>query len=174
MRARLCVGERRPRHVKQHGSNCQDTSHMRHEMTSHCSSDRRSNTRWRRFLHRCDPPRVAGGEVSNGARLHNWNLRCLCPGRTPTNTETKWGITRPLEAKHARTGGPKTVSRRGRARLHCAPRARASSVASAGPSMAGCVFHVIVVSLQLQLVMRWMLPPVTLLALVAFATWSLR
>src|SRR5712691_7640426 len=54
------------------------------------------------------------------------------------------------------------------------PMATAPSVANAGPSIAGCVFHVIVVSLQLQLVMAWMLPPATLLALVAFATWSLR
>src|SRR2546428_10896698 len=54
------------------------------------------------------------------------------------------------------------------------PMATAPSVASAGPSIAGCVFHVIVVSLQLQLVMGWTLPPVTLFALVAFATCSFR
>src|SRR2546425_10066465 len=54
------------------------------------------------------------------------------------------------------------------------PMATAPSVASAGPSIAGCVFHVIVVSLQLQLVMAWMLPPVTLPELVTFATWSRR
>src|SRR5947207_16011876 len=52
--------------------------------------------------------------------------------------------------------------------------ATAPSVASGGPSIAGCAFHVIVVSLQLQLVIRWMLPPVTLLAFVALATWSFR
>src|SRR3989442_15323379 len=54
------------------------------------------------------------------------------------------------------------------------PMATAPSVASAGPSIAGCVFHVIAVSLQLQLVMAWMLPPVTLFALVAVDTWSFR
>src|SRR5436853_3694701 len=52
--------------------------------------------------------------------------------------------------------------------------ATAPSVARAGPSIAGCVFHVIAVSLQLQLVMAWMLPPVTLFALVAVDTWSFR
>src|SRR5437762_2951854 len=54
------------------------------------------------------------------------------------------------------------------------PIATAPSVASAGPSIAGCVFHVIVLSLQPQLVILWMLPPVTLFALVAFATCSCR
>src|SRR3989442_12739947 len=54
------------------------------------------------------------------------------------------------------------------------PMATAPSVASAGPSIAGCVFHVIALSLQLQLVMAWMLPPVTLFALVAVDTWSFR
>src|SRR5437016_10690769 len=48
------------------------------------------------------------------------------------------------------------------------------SVASAGPSIAGAVFHVIVVSLQLQFEMAWMVPPVTLLAFVALDTCSVR
>jgi len=40
--------------------------------------------------------------------------------------------------------------------------------------MAGCVFHVIVSSFQLQFVMAWMLPPVTLPEFVTLATWSFR
>jgi len=40
--------------------------------------------------------------------------------------------------------------------------------------MAGAVFHVIVVSLQLQFEMAWMVPPVTLFAFVALDTCSVR
>src|SRR5438067_9796469 len=48
------------------------------------------------------------------------------------------------------------------------------SVTRAGPSMAGAVFHVIAVSLQLQFEMVWMVPPVTLFAFVAVETCSCR
>src|SRR5437870_10220741 len=48
------------------------------------------------------------------------------------------------------------------------------SVTRAGPSMAGAVFHVIVVSLQLQFEMAWMVPPATLFAFVALDTCSVR
>src|SRR5947208_5203109 len=50
------------------------------------------------------------------------------------------------------------------------PCATAPAVASAGPSIAGCVFQVMVRSFQPQSVIGWMRPPETLWALVTFAT----
>ena len=52
------------------------------------------------------------------------------------------------------------------------PCATAPSTASTGPSIAGCVLQVTVRSSQLQPVIAWRTPPVTLWAFVTFATWS--
>src|SRR2546428_14163243 len=54
------------------------------------------------------------------------------------------------------------------------PCATAPRLASAGPSIAGWVFQVTVPSFHPQFVIAWMRPPVTLWALVTFATWSRR
>src|SRR5207249_3060368 len=54
------------------------------------------------------------------------------------------------------------------------PCATAPSTASTGPSIAGCVFQVTVRSSQLQPVIAWRTPPVTLWALVTVATCSWR
>src|SRR2546428_1431961 len=54
------------------------------------------------------------------------------------------------------------------------PCATAPRVARAGPSIVGFVLQVIVRSSQLQPVIAWRVPPVTLWALVTFATCSRR
>ena len=52
------------------------------------------------------------------------------------------------------------------------PCATAPTVASTGPSIAGCVFQVTVRSFQLQSEIEWSKPPVTLWALATLATCS--
>src|SRR3989442_1318617 len=54
------------------------------------------------------------------------------------------------------------------------PCATAPRIASTGPSIAGWVFQVTVRSSQLQLLIAWRAPPVTLCALVTFATCNRR
>src|SRR5437870_2824233 len=54
------------------------------------------------------------------------------------------------------------------------PCATAPRVASAGPSIAGCVFQVTVRSSQLHPVIAWRVPPATLCALVTLATCNWR
>src|SRR5437764_8264683 len=87
---------------------------MRHEMTPYCYSDRRSNTRWRQFLHRCDPPRIAGGESLKRSAVAQLELAMPPPWVNTNKSRDEMGDPNALEAKRAQTGRPKTVSRRGR------------------------------------------------------------